>query len=150
MGLKLKVSKILIVLMSIGILLAALGCSIEVTNDNTNPPINDAKHTTEGRLTVHFIDVGQGAAQLLIGPTGKTILIDGGNNDDESLIVDYLRKQKLTKIDIIIGTHPHADHVGGLDAVINKFDIGAIYLPRVQSNTKTFESVLLAMKYKGL
>lgn len=104
----------------------------------------------EGRLQVHFIDVGQGASQLIIGPAGKTMLIDGGDNDKEETIVAYLREQGIDKIDILIGTHPHADHIGGLDAVVDNFDIGQIYMPRVQANTKTFESLLLAIQRKGL
>lgn len=101
-------------------------------------------------LKVHFIDVGQGASQLIVGPSGKTILIDAGNNNEEGKIVDYLNKQDITRIDILIGTHPDADHVGGLDAVIDHFDIGAIYMPKVQSSTKTFEDVLAAIKHKSL
>lgn len=50
----------------------------------------------QGNLVVHFIDVGQGAAQLLIGPTGKVMLIDGGNNDKEQLMVAYLKDQGIT------------------------------------------------------
>ncbi|MDQ0112911.1 MBL fold metallo-hydrolase [Paenibacillus harenae] len=106
--------------------------------------------TTAGKLSVHFIDVGQGASQLIIGPTGKTMLIDGGNNSEEAKIVAYLQRQQVSKVDILIATHPDADHAGGLDAVINHFDIGKIYMPKVQSNTKTFEDVLKAIKAKSL
>jgi competence protein ComEC len=77
-------------------------------------------------------------------------LIDAGNNDKATLVVNYLKKQGINKIDILIGTHPDADHIGGLDAVIDNFDIGKIYMPKVQSNTKTFEDVLLAIQRKGL
>jgi len=103
-----------------------------------------------GQLQVHFIDVGQGQAQLVIGPTGKTMLIDGGNNDMEERIVAYLRDHGVSRVDILIGTHPDADHTGGLDAVVQHFDIGKIYMPRIQSNTKTFESLLLSIQQKGL
>lgn len=103
-----------------------------------------------GEMQVHFIDVGQGASQLLIGLSGKTILIDAGNNNQEEEIVAYLRKNGIQKIDILVGTHPDADHIGGLDAVIDNFEIGKIYMPKVQSNTKTFEDVLLAIQRKGL
>jgi len=109
-----------------------------------------SKAHSEGELQVHFIDVGQGASQLIIGPSGKTILIDAGNNNMEKTVVDYLKNQGITKVDILIGTHPDADHIGGLDKVIDNFDIGKIYMPKVQSNTKTFESVLLSVQNKGL
>ncbi|MGO4699444.1 MBL fold metallo-hydrolase [Paenibacillus sp. 2TAB26] len=101
-------------------------------------------------LKVHFIDVGQGASQLIVGSTGKTILIDAGNNSEEKTIVEYIKKQKIKKIDILVGTHPDADHVGGLDAVISNFEIGKIYMPKVVSTTKTYEDVLSAIKKKSL
>lgn len=106
--------------------------------------------TQTKNLKVHFIDVGQGASQLIIGSTGKTILIDAGNNSEEKTIVDYLKKQKIKKIDILVGTHPDADHIGGLDAVISNFEIGKIYMPKVVSTTKTYEDVLAAIKKKSL
>ncbi len=112
-------------------------------------PPRDAGHS-EGQLAVHFIDVGQGASQLLIGPTGKTMLIDAGNNSMEKRIVQYIRDRHITRIDLLIGTHPDADHIGGLDAVIDHFDIGKVYMPRVQANTQTFEDVLSAVGNKGL
>ena len=104
----------------------------------------------EGNLSVHFIDVGQGSSQLLIGPTGKSMLIDGGDNSEEETVVQYLKQQGITKIDILIGTHPDADHVGGLDKVIDNFDIGNIYMPKVQANTQTYQSVLQSIKNKNL
>lgn len=109
-----------------------------------------AQVVTAGELQVHFIDVGQGASQLLIGPTGKTMLIDAGDNSMEGTVVGYLQQMGVKKIDILIGTHPDADHVGGLDKVIDHFDIGNIYMPRIQANTKTYESVLQSIKAKGL
>jgi beta-lactamase superfamily II metal-dependent hydrolase len=104
----------------------------------------------EGEMVVHYINVGQGASQLLVGPTGKTMLVDAGNNDKEDMMVAYLQRAGIEKIDILVGTHPDADHIGGLDAVINQFDVGQFYMPQVQSNTKTFEDVLLAAKKKGI
>ncbi|MGG0937008.1 MBL fold metallo-hydrolase [Brevibacillus centrosporus] len=121
----------------------------EATSNNqqvTEP----AKVEPNGELKVHYIDVGQGASQIIIGESGKTILIDAGNNDKASDVVDYLKKQGISKIDILLGTHPDADHVGGLDAVIDNFEIGKIYMPKVQANTKTFEDVLMAIQRKGL
>ena len=120
----------------------------EQPNNSNSAVVNESAE--KGKLTVHYIDVGQGGSQLIIGPTGKTILIDAGNNDKEKAVADYLRKENVKKIDILIGTHPDADHTGGLDSVIRSFDIGKIYMPRVQSNTKTFESVLTEIAKKGL
>ena len=104
----------------------------------------------EGQLEVHFVDVGQGAAQVIIAPNKKVMVIDGGNNDDEDDMVAYLKQLGVSKIDILIGTHPDADHIGGIDAVIDSFDIGKIYMPKVQRDTETFESVLQSIQNKGL
>ncbi len=102
------------------------------------------------RLQVHFIDVGQGDSTLVISPNSKTMLIDAGDNDNSDKVVSYLKKQGISKIDILIGTHPDADHIGGIDDVINTFDIGEFYLPRKSHTTNTYKSVLQAAKSKGL
>ena len=106
--------------------------------------------TVEGELEVHFVDVGQGAAQVIIAPNKKVMVIDGGNNDDEDDMVAYLKQLGISKVDILIGTHPDADHIGGMDAVIDSFDIGKIYMPNVQRDTQTFQSVLQSIQNKGL
>lgn len=101
-------------------------------------------------LKVLFLDVGQGASQLLVSPNGKTMLIDAGDNSKKQLMLDYMKKYGITKLDIVIGTHPDADHIGGLDTVIDNLDIGKVYLPKVSTNTKTYESLLNSIKKKGL
>lgn len=104
----------------------------------------------EDALEVHFIDVGQADCSLVLLPDDKTMLIDAGNNDDGELVVDYLKDCGVESIDYLIGTHPHEDHIGGLDDVIENFSVGEIYMPKVQTNTKTFRDVLTAVKKKGL
>ncbi len=116
----------------------------------TEKPPSTKTPSKDKQLAVHFIDVGQGGSQLIVSPSGKTMLIDAGNNDKEAWIVQYLQQQNIKKIDILIGTHPDADHIGGLDAVIDNFEIGKFYMPKIQANTKTFEDVLLAAKKKKL
>ncbi|HHY77026.1 MAG TPA: MBL fold metallo-hydrolase [Clostridiales bacterium] len=100
-------------------------------------------------LQVHFIDVGQ-ADCIFIKTDDKTMLIDAGNNADSKTVVEYIKSQNIDKLDFVVGTHPHEDHIGGLDAVIESFDIGTIYMPRAMNTTKTFEDVLNAISKKGL
>ena len=113
--------------------------SEDVSNNNQNT----------GLLNLYFIDVGQADACLL-EYNGHFGLIDAGDNDDEGRIVQFLNEKGVSTLDFVIGTHPHADHIGGMDAVINQFDIGDIYMPKVQNNTKTFEDVLTSIETKGL
>lgn len=114
---------------------------------NDNKP--DIKSEYNGKLTIDFIDVGQGDAILINSPKGLTMLIDAGDNSEEDYMVQYLQDKGIRRLDYVIGTHPHADHIGGLDKVILNFDIGEIYMPKVSHTTKTFEDVLLAVKEKG-
>lgn len=109
----------------------------------------DLNAVIDGSLTVDFIDIGQGDAILITAPEGTTMLIDAGDNSEEDRMVKYLQDRGIKRLDYVVGTHPHADHIGGLDAVILNFDIGEIYMPKKVHNTKTFEDVLLAVKEKG-
>lgn len=101
-------------------------------------------------LTVRFIDVGQADSELISLPDGQIMMIDAGNNGDAEMLVKYIQNLGISKIDYLIGTHPHEDHIGSLDAVIDNFEIGKLYLPRATTNTKTFESVLDAAARKNL
>jgi len=115
----------------------------------SDPDKEQADKTVSGKLEVHFIDVGQ-ADSILIKNGSQAMLIDAGNNADASLVVNYIKGQGFTKLDYVIGTHPHEDHIGGLDAVIKAFDIQTLIMPKASSNTKTFQDVLTAIKDKGL
>ena len=107
------------------------------------------KTDTDGNLIVTFIDVGQ-ADCILLRQTDAVMVIDAGNNEDGELIVNYLKEQDVNKIDYIIGTHAHEDHIGGLDDLIYNFEVSNIWMPKVATTTKTFEDVLDAVKAKGL
>ena len=100
-------------------------------------------------LLIDFIDVGQ-ADSILVRNQDKIMLIDAGTNEAGEMVVKYLQNLGITKIDYLVGTHPHEDHIGGLDNVINNFDIGQIYMPKIETTTKTFEDVLEAIENKNL
>ncbi len=105
---------------------------------------------SEQKLTVHFIDVGQGDCELAQLPQGRTMLIDAGDNGHEQDIIDYIDGLNIRKIDYLIATHPHADHIGGMEEIIEKYDIGEVYMPRAEATSKTFEKMLDAIESKKL
>ncbi len=117
-----------------------LNSKSSVTTSEENPLIN-----VDGNLQIHFIDVGQ-ADSILIKQDNNYMLIDGGNNEDGDMLVKYLKEQGVEKLDYIIATHPHEDHIGGLDDVLNEFDTDLVLMPDKITTTKTFEDFLLAIK----
>lgn len=113
-----------------------------------SPDINT--NVVEGQdVVVKFFDVGQ-ADSILVQSAGVNMLIDAGTNNMGNTVVQNLKDLGITKINYLVGTHPHEDHIGGMDDVIKNFEIGTIYMPKVQTNTKTFEDVLDAISNKGL
>ena len=110
---------------------------------------NTEESIVDGELEVHFIDVGQGDS-ILIKQNGHNMLIDAGDNKYGQTVVNYLKENGVKKLDYVIGTHPHADHIGGLDDVIYAFDVEKVFLPNITHTTKTFEDLLIAIQSKNL
>lgn len=104
----------------------------------------------EGRLSVHYLDVGQGDSEFVQLPNGECMLIDAGDMNYGGEITEQIKSLGYDKIDYLIATHPHADHIGGMSEVIENFEIGEIYMPRATTNTATFEELLNTISDKGL
>lgn len=97
---------------------------------------NDQDKEIEGELMVHMIDVGQADGFLLV-QNGETALIDCGTRTTGKDVVEYLKKLGITKLDYVIGTHPHDDHMGGMYDVITNFEVGKIIIPEVEAGKVT-------------
>lgn len=119
-------------------------------NQNNNQNQNDYINTNNDLLKVHYLDVDQGDSIFIELPNNETMLIDAAESYQSENIINYLKNLNYQKIDYVIGTHPHTDHIGGLKDIINTFEIGKIYMPKVVSTTKTYESLLMAIKDKNL
>lgn len=102
-----------------------------------------------GNLKVHFIDVGQADSILIQASNGTSVLIDAGNNGDGQGVVNYLKSQGVKELAAVIATHPHEDHIGGMDTVIKAFPVKQVYMPNATSTTKTFEDMVAAINASG-
>ena len=141
-----------IVAIVILVLLGIFGTENEISNKLVNKEEQEtvSQVSTNSNLEVYFIDVGQ-ADSILVKNNDETMLIDAGNNADGKEVVNFIKEKGISKLDYVIGTHPHEDHIGGLDDVINSdLEVQNILMPKIQTNTKTFEYVLDAISNKGL
>ncbi len=104
---------------------------------------------TSGEAKVYIIDVGQGES-ILITTDEKSMLIDAGENDKGDEVLDFIETLGLDHIDYALATHPHSDHIGGLDTVLNNIEVGEVlfgHIPKdITPTTKTYEDVLDAIE----
>lgn len=115
-------------------------------NSVTDAP---AVSSSSENLNVYFLDVGQGDSIFVTLPNGKNMLIDAGEKKSGADIASFIKEKGVSKIDFLVATHPHADHIGGMKQIVESFEIDKIYMPKASANTKTFENLLLAIKEKG-
>jgi competence protein ComEC len=120
-----------------------------------NPPTSIAQSNSspsEGTFEIHYINVGQGDSILVIGPTNEVMLIDTGDyTDDGEIVLDYLQRHDIERIDYLVTTHSDADHIGGHEAVITYYEtqangIGAVYIPGIASPSQTYDEFLDAVE----
>lgn len=116
-------------------------------NDSTKSDKIDAK--VNENFSVSFIDVGQ-ADSVLIRNGNYNMLIDAGNNEDGEKLVNYFKSLGIEEFTYVFATHPHEDHIGGMDDIINNFKIDNYYMSNKLSTTKTFMDVLNALDGRNL
>lgn len=118
------------------------------TDDSSKTDTSETGEPFDSTLQVHFIDVGQGDSILLIQGE-HSMLIDAGDNSCGTKVQSYLQANNISTLDYCVGTHPDADHIGGLDVIIYKFDCKEIWMPQCSKDTKTYEDVISAITSKN-
>ena len=125
------------------------GNAIIETNNNETNNTNEEIIENNDKLKIYYLDVGQ-ADSILINSNNEYMLIDGGNNNDGPLLVKYFQELGIKEFKYLVGTHPHEDHIGGLDEIINNFNINKIFIPDAITTTRTFEDLLDSIDRKNL
>lgn len=145
-------SRVVIVVM---LTITLAGCTGIVSDDPNNDDLSEqieADAPADGKLQLHHINVGQADSTLIITQEGETILIDTGDwQDSGEPVLEYLDKYEIDRIDHLVSTHPHADHIGGSDVIINEFEsnregVGFVYDSGVAHTTQTYERYLDAIE----
>jgi competence protein ComEC len=117
-----------------------VGAADDVADGADDPP------PPAPRVTVHFLDVGQGDSILIEAVPGPVVLIDGGPSSAAKTVVDYLVARGIRVIDLVIATHPHADHIGGLPAVLERFPVRRVIDSGTPHTTLTYDRYLTALE----
>ncbi len=112
-------------------------------------PEKESYEIPEGSAEFHFIDIGQGDAELIL-VDDKAILIDTGDigSDDREKLTDYLEKLNITQLEYFIATHPDADHIGSAAYVVENYDIKNVIMSPKTHTTKTYENFISALEQK--
>ena len=137
------------------VIISISGCSkdkiSEVKNKTNVKAYNNENllNTENQEAQLHFINTGNSDA-ILIKQGNQAALIDGGDNDDEQRVVNYLKNNGVKELQYVFATHPHADHIGGLDAVVKEIPVKNVYVSNGSANSKTYSDFINAMANKGL
>lgn len=150
-----KFRKVITPMIIIFVIISISGCSkdkiTEVKNKTNVKAYNNENllNTENQEAQLHFINTGNSDA-ILIKQGNQAALIDGGDNDDEQRVVNYLKNNGVKELEYVFATHPHADHIGGLDAVVKEIPVKNVYVSNGSANSKTYSDFINAMANKGL
>ena len=122
--------------------------------DNFTVPDFSYKRSThlgdnEGKLSVYFLDVGQGDSTLILFDE-KTILVDAGETEMGNRVVSDLTTLGVTRIDLLVATHPHSDHIGGMQKVLAAFPVGQVLDAGLPHTSSTYEHFLATIEQKNI
>ena len=115
----------------------------------SSAPASDTAHTAAGTITVKVLNIGQGDS-ILIQTGEKTVLVDTSDVDERDKLRTELKKADVKKIDTIILTHPHADHIGGMDVLLDEYPVGMVYDNGMPSTSKLFLGYVKKLKEKKI
>lgn len=138
--------RLICILLTLVMAFTIVGCEQELSQLNALFTEEYQQIAYDGKLHVYYLDVGQADSTFILLPNGENMLIDAGTKENGKDIVNVLDSLGVNNIDYLIGTHPHTDHIGGMQQVVENFDIGEIYIPKVSSNTKTYNNLTQAIK----
>ncbi|HBC26062.1 MAG TPA: MBL fold metallo-hydrolase [Ruminococcaceae bacterium] len=113
-----------------------------------------ASAASSTQAMIYYLDVGQGDSELIRLPGGENVLIDTGTGETADKLVSLLQELGVKRVDRLIATHPHEDHIGGMESVVRKIPVGKIYMPKVADKqiptTRTYEGLIDAISDKKM
>ena len=110
--------------------------------------IQDSTVVNSGEAQLHFIDVGQGDCTLITMSEGN-VLIDSGTNSSEEALKSYLDGLGITEFEYAVFTHPHADHIGGADMILEEYKVEKVLIPDVTATSSTYNKMMEGIEESG-
>jgi beta-lactamase superfamily II metal-dependent hydrolase len=156
-GMEIRMSGYLLLILAILISAGVCGCTApglqpgdnvqsvrEICQSHLSPPrtLSGPFTAPEGMLTVRFLDVGLGDAILIESPSGKTMLIDAGSGLMSRDLLSELDTAGITNLDVVLATHPHEDHIGGMGAIITRYPVGQFIDAGIPHTTSTYKNLM--------
>jgi competence protein ComEC len=147
----------IIIVAILTVVLLAASCMSHLQQQANRPHVTPSPRVTplpaagnvSGALDVHFLDVGQGDA-ILVKYGNRSMLVDGGPPDAGPTVTSYLKGHGVSTIDVLVSTHPHADHIGGLLTVVKEFPVKVVYDNGIPHTTQTYEEYLTLIDQKNI
>ena len=133
-----KYGRLFTFIMSIVCIISFAGCDVSVLTDNVS---SSSSVKASNGLNIHMIDIGQGDS-ILLECDESYMLIDAGENDKGGVVVDYLKKHNISKLDYALITHPHSDHYGGFKTVFESVEPESIVMTEAMNTTRTWEKLV--------
>ncbi|HET8688809.1 MAG TPA: MBL fold metallo-hydrolase, partial [Methanosarcina sp.] len=122
----------------------------ETASEQTAPITTQNTVTISGQnLTIHFLDVDQGDS-ILLEIDGKSMLVDSGESDQGKVVTAYLQDQGISTLDYVVATHPHSDHIGGMNEILNNFQVEHFVDSGYPHTSKTYENMLTTIDQKNI
>jgi beta-lactamase superfamily II metal-dependent hydrolase len=152
-----KLSQLIAAIICLSLVLIVAGCTdstdtpSETTSEQSTPtttPQNTFAPSGQN-LTVHFLDVDQGDS-ILLEFDGKSMLVDAAENNQGEVIIAYLQNQGISTLDYAVATHPHSDHIGGMDEVLNNFQVEHFIDSGFPHTSRTYENMLTTIDQKDI
>lgn len=101
-------------------------------------------------MHAYILDVGQGCCVFLRSPGGQTMLVDTGESSAYPVLEAFLKEQGVTRLDVVVASHPHSDHIGSMPKIIRNFEVGAFYMPDKPHTTALYEAMLTALEARSV
>ncbi len=111
---------------------------------------SDSLEFADAKLRVYFFDVGQADAILITLPNGAAVAVDAGERETQEALLQKILDAGVSKLDALVMTHPHDDHIGGMDFLIQNLPVAKIYMTEAVSTTRTFETLLETIAEKKI